>query len=85
VTTRPVIRYALVLLGGFLAGGRVVAATQAWREWHAWTISDPSLADFHRTEFWLQVGATGLSLAVTYIAWWLLRPQPARGPEDLAG
>ena len=85
MTTRPIVRYALVLLGGFLAGGRLTAAIQAWRDWHTWATSDPSLADFHRTEFWLQVGATGLSLASTYIAWWLLRPRPAREPGDHAG
>jgi hypothetical protein len=72
---RRVIRYALVLLGGFLAGGRMVAAIHAWREWHAWEGSDPSLADFFRTEFWLQVAFAAFTLAATYVAFWLLRPR----------
>ena len=74
---RTAVRYALVLLGGFLAGGRGVAAIHAWREWHAWDTSDPSLADFFRTEFWLQLVFAGCTLAATYVVFRLLR---SRGP-----
>ena len=70
---RTAIRYALVLLGGILAGARVMAAIQAWREWHAWETSDPSLADFFRTEFWLQLVFAGLTIAATWVAFRLLR------------
>ncbi|HYC32269.1 MAG TPA: hypothetical protein VEB59_08270 [Gemmatimonadales bacterium] len=73
--TGPLIRYLLVLLGGFVAGGRAVAAIDAWREWHAWETSDPSLADSFRTEFWLQLTLTGITLAAAYVVFRMLRPR----------
>ena len=72
--THSPIRYLLVLLGGFLGGGRLVAAVHAWREWHAWETSDPSLADFFRTEFWLQLTFAGITLAATFVVFRILRP-----------
>ena len=73
--THPLVRYLLVLFGGFVAGGRLVAAHHAWREWHALERSDPSLADFFRTECWLQITFAGITLAATYVVFRMLRPR----------
>jgi hypothetical protein len=45
VPTRTIARYRVALVGGFLAGNQLLAARRAWRGWHQWAISDPSLAD----------------------------------------
>lgn len=72
--TRTVVRYGILLLGGLLAGNRLLAAYQAWKPWHEWATSDPSLADFYRTEFWLGLGSATLVLGVAAFLFWLLGP-----------
>jgi hypothetical protein len=67
-----------VLLGGFLAGSRLVAAAQAWRDWHRWAVSDPSAADLYRTDFWVELTIALLTVAVVGLVYWLLRPRAAR-------
>jgi len=59
-----VVRYCVALVGGLIAGNQLLAARQAWRDWHAWVVSDPSLADFYRTDFWVDVVTAALSVAV---------------------
>lgn len=71
-------RYAVVLLGGFLAGGRIVSAMRAWREWHTWENADPSGADAYRTFFLMDVGVLALTVVIAGFVWWLLRPLPPR-------
>jgi hypothetical protein len=70
-------RHALVLLGGFLAGSRLVDAAGAWREWHRWAVADPSAADLYRANFWFDVVVALLTLAAAWLVHRLLRP-----PDD---
>jgi hypothetical protein len=71
------IRYAVVLVTGIIAGGRVVDAAQAWSEARRAAVTDPSAADAYRT-FALVDGAIALcSLAIAGLVWWLLRPSSA--------
>jgi hypothetical protein len=71
---RTLTRYAVVLVAGFIAGGQLVGAAQAWREWHRWAISDPSAADLYRTNFWIAVTIAALSLSLGWLIFRLLRP-----------
>jgi hypothetical protein len=68
-------RHVLVLLGGFLAGSRLVDAARAWQEWHRWAVADPSAADLYRTNFWLDVVVALLTLAAAWPVHRLLRPR----------
>lgn len=70
------LRYAIVLINGFIAGDRAVDVVQAWQEWHTWMVRDPSGADAYRTFFMVNVTITGLSLVIAGLVWWLLRPRP---------
>jgi hypothetical protein len=70
-------RYFVVLITGFIAGSRVVAAIHSWQEWHIWAVQDPSGADAYRTFFIVNAIAAGVSLAIAALVWLLLRPQPA--------
>jgi hypothetical protein len=54
------IRYLVVLVTGFIAGSRTVAAAQSWKEW----------------DLVLEHAAVALlSLAIAALVWWLLRPR----------
>jgi hypothetical protein len=68
------IRYAVVLLTGFIAGSRTVDAARSWREWHAWSLQDASGADAYRTFFLVNMAVAILSLCIAGLVWWLLRP-----------
>jgi hypothetical protein len=81
---RTLARHAVVLLGGFIAGGRFVEAAQAWREWHRWTVADPSAADLYRTTFWIAVTIAGLSLGLGALVFWMLRPSAEATPTGAA-
>ena len=70
---RTVARYAVVLVAGFIAGGQLVGAVQAWQEWHRWAIADPSAADLYRTNFWISVTIAALSLGLGWLIFRLLR------------
>jgi hypothetical protein len=67
-----IVRYAVVLLTGFIAGGRTVDAVHAWREWHRVGASDPSAAAY-RTFWMVDAAAAVVSLAIAALVWWLLR------------
>jgi hypothetical protein len=71
-------RYVTVLLAGFVAGGRIVSAIHAWREWHTWAERDPSGADAYRTFFMVDLGIVVLTLSIAGLIWWLLHPRPLR-------
>jgi hypothetical protein len=73
-------RYLAVLLAGFIAGGRIVSAIHAWREWHAWVVRDPSGSDAYRTFFMVDLAVVALALTIGGLVWWLLRARP---PENL--
>ncbi len=71
---KTIVRYALVLFGGFLAGSRLVDAVDNWREWHEWALADPSAADLYRTNFWVDVTFAVLIGCLAALIYWLLRP-----------
>ena len=71
-------RYLAVLFGGFVVGGRIVSAINAWGEWHTWAGRDPSGADAYRTFFMVDLAVIGLTVALAGLMWWLLRPRPLR-------
>lgn len=71
--TRSLTRRALVLLGGLLAGSRLVDAGRAGREWHRWAVADPSAADVYRTDFWMDVVLAGLAIVAAALVFRLLR------------
>ena len=74
---RKLTRSALVLVGGLLAGSRMVDAVCAWREWQRWAVSDPSAADLYRTNFWIDVALATVAIAGAGLVSWLLR-----SPDD---
>ncbi len=79
------VRYAAVLLGGFIAGGRIVSAIHAWREWHRWVEQDPSGADAYRTFFLVDLGIVALTVALAGLVWWLLRSSPPENSDRRDG
>ena len=72
--TKSVVRHLLVLLGGFITGSRLIDAVENWRQWHEWAVSDPSAADLYRTNFRIDVVIVIITLGVTGLIYWLLRP-----------
>ena len=72
------VRYLVVLVTGFIAGGRAVDAIRSWREWHLESLRDPSSAEAYKTFFLVDTAAAALSLAIAGLVWWLLRPRPPR-------
>jgi hypothetical protein len=70
---KTVVRFVLLLLGGFFAGSRLVEAADNWRDWHRWAVADPSAADLYRTSFWIDVAIVILTLSLTGLIYWLLR------------
>jgi hypothetical protein len=66
----------VVLLTGFIAGGRTVDAARSWQEWQSWSGPDPSGADAYRTFFLQNTAMALLSLSIAALVWWLLRPKP---------
>jgi hypothetical protein len=73
---RSFLRYAFVLLGGSLAGTRVVDAARSWREWHRWAVTDPSAADLYRTDFMLDAGIVLVVLAGAGLVYRILGRRP---------
>jgi hypothetical protein len=71
------VRYIVVLVTGFIAGSRAVAAIRSWQEWHIWAVRDPSGADAYKTFFIANASAAAVSLAIAALVWWLLRPRSA--------
>jgi hypothetical protein len=70
--TRTVVRHGIAVVGALLAGNRLLAAHRAWKAWQEWAVGDPSLADFYRTDFWLDGGSAAAVLAVAAFLCWLL-------------
>ena len=73
-TPRDLARYAVVLLAGIIAGGRIVEAYAAWqqsRELRGW---DPSAADAALTFAQMDLAIALLCFAIAGLVWWLLRP-----------
>ena len=69
------IRYLVVLLTGFIAGGRIVGAAQSWMEWQRWSARDSSGGGAHRQLFLENTAMALLSLTIAALVWWLLRPR----------
>jgi hypothetical protein len=73
------LRYATVLVGGILAGGRAVEAARAWQEWRSWRATDPSGADEYRIFFMENAAVAIVSLCLAALLWHLLRPRQSNG------
>jgi hypothetical protein len=71
----PALRYTLVLIGGMLAGNRVVEAVRAFQEWHAWVDSDASGSEAYWSFFLVNTTAALLSIGLAALLWHLLRPR----------
>jgi hypothetical protein len=76
---KTIIRHALALVGGFLAGTRLIDAVKDWRQWHEWAVVDPSAADLYRTNFWLDVTFAIAIVGITALISRLLRPNVRGG------
>jgi hypothetical protein len=69
------IRHLVVLVTGFLAGSRAVAAALSWRDWHRAGVLDPVAAANYRQDFLTDLAVAVLSLLIAGLVWWLMRPQ----------
>ena len=65
----------MVLVTGFIAGGRSVDAVQAWQNWQTRAAQDPSAADAYRGFFLTDTAVALLSLSIAGLVWWLLKPK----------
>ena len=78
-----IIRYAMVLGAGFVAGSQAIDAARSWREWHAWLSRDPSGAEAYRVLFLMNAGSVVVSLAIAALVWRLLRPRQTAAANSL--
>jgi hypothetical protein len=75
---RDAIRYGIVLLGGFIAGSKLISAVQSLQQWRTGRESDPSAADLYLTSAEIDSAIAVISLALAVLLWWSLRPLPKR-------
>jgi hypothetical protein len=68
----------MVLVTGFLAGSRLVAAGMSWKAWQAYK-ADAGAADALYQAFLADLAMAVLSLAIAGLVAWLLRPAARRG------
>jgi hypothetical protein len=71
---RNAIRWGLLLAGIVVAARRAPLILSDYREWHRNLTFDPSLADFWRTSFWINMIGAGFVLAVAIGIFFLLKP-----------
>jgi hypothetical protein len=76
---RQIVRFAVVLLAGALAGVRIVSAAQAWQQYLSWRERDPSGAAAYLTFAEIDVAIVVVAITLAGLIWWLLR-SPARAP-----
>jgi putative flippase GtrA len=76
---RTILRYAIVLLGGIIAGVSAVTAMQAWQKYWIWRGRDPSAADAYLSFATTNSAVVVLSVALAWLLWWLLQPPSPRG------
>ena len=76
---RHIVRYAVVLLAGALAGVRIFGAAQAWQQYLLWRERDPSGAAAYLTFAQVDVAIVVVAVSLAGLVWWLLR-SPARAP-----
>ena len=76
MSTRSLVRYAGVLLGGLIAGWRLVGAIANWREWRRWAATDPSAAELYQINLWFDLASAAFAAAIAALLWHLLRPTP---------
>ncbi len=75
---RNILRYAIVLLGGIIAGVSAVTAVQAWQKYLIWKGRDPSAADAYLSFATTNSAVVVLSVALAWLLWWLLQPRSPR-------
>jgi len=76
---RQIVRFAVVLLAGALAGVRIVSAAEAWQQYLSWRERDPSGAAAYLTFAEVDVAIVVVAISLAGLLWWLLR-SPARAP-----
>jgi hypothetical protein len=54
----------------------VLDALRNYRKWHAALVSDPSVADFWRTAFYLSVGRFIAEIGLVIAIFFILKPRP---------
>ena len=70
---RHIVRYAVVLLTGALAGVRMVSAALAWQQYLSWRERDPSGAEAYLTFAQADAAIVIISISLAGLVWWLLR------------
>jgi hypothetical protein len=81
VSARSVLRHAVVLVAGMLAGGRTASAVRSWQQWRLWRERDPSGAEAYRTFAEVDGVVAGISLILAVLIWWLLGPAEIRSED----
>lgn len=72
---RGIVRYGVVLLGGFIAGSRAITSVQSWQRYREWVNRDPSAADAYLDFAFGDAVVVMLSVSLGGLVWWLLRPK----------
>jgi hypothetical protein len=80
--SRLLLRSVVALLGGAIAGSRIIDAIRAWHEWRSWLARDQSGAEAYRGFFFVSSAIAILSICLAALLWYLLRPAQ-RGPGDM--
>ena len=69
-------RWWICITGLIVAAPVVFDILRNYRQWHAALASDPSVADFWRTTFYLNVGRFALEIGLVVLIFFVLKPRP---------
>jgi hypothetical protein len=69
-------RWWLGLTGLFMAASVVPQALRNYRQWHSALVTDPSAADFWRTDFYLDLARIAAELIVAVAIFVFLKSRP---------
>jgi hypothetical protein len=79
-SARDAIRWGLLLSAVAVSGFRLPSTYGAFRDWHAFRLSDPSAAELDRLTFAANAAAIAIILLVAMGAFYLLRPRRSMQP-----
>jgi hypothetical protein len=81
-------RYWICATGLCVVGALLPSLFRSYAKWHGAIATDPSLADFWKTEFYLGIGRFGVELLLVVAIFFILKPRPdmfAARPKQRGG
>jgi hypothetical protein len=69
-------RYWICVTGLCVVAALLPSLFRSYAKWHAAIATDPSLAGFWKTEFYLGIGRFGVELLLVVAIFFILKPRP---------